>query len=100
MPIHTGVKGDSGHLVVDVEYFPSLSGNVARDILSSTITKPGRLARPRMLTDRRAVSSFEYALLAGALAFVFFEVLQMPAEALGNVITGLLAGVGGHGPGG
>jgi Flp pilus assembly pilin Flp len=53
-----------------------------------------------MFTDRRAVTSFEYALLAGALAFVFFEVLQMPADALANVITGLLAGVGGHGAGG
>jgi Flp pilus assembly pilin Flp len=55
---------------------------------------------PRMFTDRRAVTSFEYALLAGALALVLFEVMQMPAEALGNVVTSLFMGVGGQGPGG
>jgi len=50
--------------------------------------------------DRSAVTSIEYAMVAGALAFVLFEVMQMPAEALANVVTGLFAGVGGHGPGG
>jgi Flp pilus assembly pilin Flp len=70
---------------------------IRRRSISAT---PGQLVRPRILTDRRAVTSFEYALLAGALAFVLFEVMQMPAEALGSIITGLYAGVGGHGPGG
>ena len=51
----------------------------------------------RLLTDRRAVTSFEYALLAGAIALVLFEVLQAPADALGSVLSQMFSGPGGHG---
>ena len=52
---------------------------------------------PRLFTDRRAVTSLEYALLAGAIALVLFEVLQAPANALGALLTQLFSGPGGHG---
>jgi Flp pilus assembly pilin Flp len=51
----------------------------------------------RLLPDRRAVTSFEYALLAGAIALVLFEVLQAPATALSDVLSQLFSGAGGHG---
>jgi Flp pilus assembly pilin Flp len=53
-----------------------------------------------MLTDRRSVTSLEYALLAAAIALVLFEVMQVPAQALSDVIQQLFGGSGGHGPGG
>jgi Flp pilus assembly pilin Flp len=53
----------------------------------------------QLLTDRRAVTSFEYALLAGAIALVLFEVLQAPANALTSLLGELFSGPGGHGGG-
>jgi len=50
----------------------------------------------RLLSDRRAVTSFEYALLAGAIALVLFEVLQAPADALSGLLGQLFSGPGGH----
>jgi len=46
------------------------------------------------------VTSFEYALLAGAIALVLFEVLQAPANALGALVGQLFGGPGGHTSGG
>jgi Flp pilus assembly pilin Flp len=53
----------------------------------------------KLLSDRRAVTSFEYALLAGAIALVLFEVLQAPADALSGVLSQMFSGPGGHGGG-
>jgi Flp pilus assembly pilin Flp len=54
----------------------------------------------RLLTDRRGVTSLEYALLAGAIALVLFEVLQAPANALGDLLAQMFSGPGGHTGGG
>jgi Flp pilus assembly pilin Flp len=54
----------------------------------------------KVLLDRRAVTSIEYAMVAGALAFVLFEVMQAPAHALGAVLENLFGGAGGHPVGG
>ena len=54
---------------------------------------------PKLLTDRRGVTSIEYALLAASIALVLFEVLQVPAEALGSVFVQLFEGFGSHGSG-
>ena len=47
--------------------------------------------------DRRSSTSFEYALLAAAIGLVLFEVLQVPAQALGDVLGQLFKGAGGQG---
>ena len=51
----------------------------------------------RFLQDRRAVSSFEYALLAATIGLVLLEVLQTPAESNGNAIMNFYHAWGGHG---
>ncbi len=57
---------------------------------------PGLFTMPRLLIDRRGVTSLEYALLAAAIALVLFEVLQAPADALGDLLGSLFSGPGGH----
>jgi Flp pilus assembly pilin Flp len=47
---------------------------------------------PKFLTDRRAVTSLEYALVAAAIGIVLLNVLQVPAESLASVIASVLAG--------
>jgi Flp pilus assembly pilin Flp len=59
-----------------------------------------RFSMPKILAERRAVSSLEYALVAAALALVLFEVMQAPAHALGEAINTLFAGPGGRSSGG
>jgi Flp pilus assembly pilin Flp len=54
------------------------------------------LVMPKILANRRAVTSLEYALVAGALALVLFEVMQAPAHALGEVISHLFGSPAGH----
>ena len=39
---------------------------------------------PKIFTDRRAVSSLEYALMIGAIALVLVEVLQVPMQLAGD----------------
>ncbi len=54
----------------------------------------------RMVRDRRGVTSLEYALVAGAIALVLFEVLQVPANDISEFVGRLLAAWGGHSPSG
>ena len=54
----------------------------------------------KFATDRRGVTSLEYALLAAALAVVLLQVLQVPAQSIGDVVTSLLASTGGASGGG
>ena len=49
----------------------------------------------KLLTDRRAVSSFEYAMLAAAIGLVLVQVLQVPADALMSVLSNFFGTSGG-----
>jgi Flp pilus assembly pilin Flp len=51
----------------------------------------------KLLADRRASTSIEYALLAAAIAVVLFEVLQVPARVLSDVLAQMFSGAGGQG---
>ena len=54
----------------------------------------------KVLLDRRAVTSIEYAMVAAALALVLFEVMQAPAHALGTLFNHVLGDSGSHAAGG
>jgi Flp pilus assembly pilin Flp len=54
----------------------------------------------KVLLDRRAVTSIEYAMVAAALALVLFEVMQAPARALGTLFDHVLDGPSSHAAGG
>jgi Flp pilus assembly pilin Flp len=45
--------------------------------------------------DRRGVSAVEYALLAGTIGLVLFEVLQTPAMVLADIFNRFVFGSGG-----
>jgi Flp pilus assembly pilin Flp len=51
----------------------------------------------KLLACRRATTSIEYALLAAAIAVVLFEVMQVPAQVLGQVLSQMIGGSGGQG---
>jgi len=51
----------------------------------------------KLLVASRGSTSIEYALLAAAIAVVLFEVLQVPAHVLGEVLSHMLGGAGGQG---
>jgi Flp pilus assembly pilin Flp len=52
----------------------------------------------RFLTDRRSVTSLEYALLAGALALVLVSVLRVPVIDLMQALQHVLVAMRGHVP--
>jgi Flp pilus assembly pilin Flp len=52
---------------------------------------------PKIITDRRAVTSLEYALIAGALALVLVEVLQVPMQLVGDLVSHAVASLNGSG---
>jgi len=54
----------------------------------------------RVLVDRRAVTSIEFAMVAAALGLVLFEVMQAPAHALGALFDHVLGSAGSHAAGG
>jgi Flp pilus assembly pilin Flp len=54
---------------------------------------------PKFLTDRRATSSLEYAVLAAVLGVMLIQVLRVPAQTIADVLANVL-GSGGLGGGG
>jgi Flp pilus assembly pilin Flp len=50
---------------------------------------------PKFLADRRATSSLEYAVLAAVLGIMLIQVLQVPAQSIATVLSGLFGGDGG-----
>ncbi|MEJ0045447.1 MAG: hypothetical protein WDN04_04375 [Rhodospirillales bacterium] len=57
---------------------------------------PGAFRKQAVLPERRGVTTFEYALVAAALALVLFEVMRAPAQAIGAVVGHLFGGAGSH----
>jgi Flp pilus assembly pilin Flp len=51
----------------------------------------------KFLTDRRGITSLEYAVVAASMAIVLIEVLQVPLQALANALGSVFGGGGGGG---
>jgi hypothetical protein len=65
--------------------------------LGPVVTLPA--SNLRLNSDRFQHRSQLVGLLAASIALVLFEVLQVPAEALGSVFVQLFEGFGSHGSG-
>lgn len=53
---------------------------------------------PKIFADRRGVTSVEYALMAGAIALVLVEVLQVPMQLAGDYAAQVFNSLHGAGP--
>ncbi len=48
----------------------------------------------KVLTNRRGTTSLEYAVLAAVLGVMLIQVLQVPAQSIGDLIATVLGGGG------